>query len=104
MGYRGYPPVGWHVIGFAAKVAEEWTDRDYYLCGLLIDLRHGLHRGLPQVVAVTYPGDELIRKAWQACTCCHEQSRVQLGDTGVWACTRCDAASWVLHNRMQRGL
>ena len=51
---------------------------------------------------MTYPSDELIRKAWQACTCCHEQNRVALGDTGVWACTRCDAASWILHNRMKR--
>lgn len=46
--------------------------------------------------------EELIRKAWQACTCCHESNRVQLGDTGVWACTRCDDAGWILYNRMKR--
>lgn len=46
------------------------------------------------------PSDEMIQKAWQACTCCEGQNRVQLGTTGVWACTRCDAASWILMNRM----
>lgn len=48
------------------------------------------------------PSDEMMRRAAQACTCCHERNRVALGDTGIWACTRCDQAGWILMNRMGR--